>query len=291
MVDLNSDQFPEVKPYFTKGGQGKFFKDPKPVPEHRWPRGYSPERMREVEGRAGYPAGLHISSAVTKRSKAAFAGPAGVAQVKQVIARSTTPAEELRAPGPGQRLKIITGSPGASKNAWASYTHKPALGRRPGEIHLGKDTDANMMGQALLHEMGHYRSHMTGTEHFTGRSPADFGREEAFGDENMLQRWRPDPRDVRRGKAQRMDLAYENRSSFGRTGSGGVAFRAYNKARTTPIQKKPPASYEDASFQPQMLGDVGGSRRTPARAHRVESWAESEGPLHPMQFGKLGSVA
>jgi hypothetical protein len=292
VVNLNPDQFQNPKPYFTKGGQGKFFPDPKPIPEHRWPRGYSPERMREVEGGRDAPPGLSIQSAVTKRSKAAFAGPAGVARVKQVIARSTTPAEELRPTGPGQRLSITTGSPKTGANAWASYTHKPALGRRPGEIHLGKEQDENMMGQALMHEMGHFRSHMEGTPHFTSRAPSDFGKEEAFADENMLQRWRPDPRDVRKGKDERMSLAYERRSSFGRTASGGAAFRAYSKSRTSPSRKEvedrqQAAQNVDASHQPQMLGDVGGGRRTKPTGHRVESWAQPEGPLHPMQFGRL----
>jgi hypothetical protein len=250
--------------------------------------------MREVEGGRDAPPGLSIQSEVTKRSKAAFAGPAGVARVKQVLARSTTPAEELKPTGPGQRLRITSGSARASKNAWASYTHKPSLGRRPGEILLGKDPDENMTGQALLHEMGHFKSHMEGTPHFTSRQPSDFGKEEAYADENMLQRWRPDPRDVRRGKAPRMDLAYENRSAFGRTGSGGVAHRTYLKSRTTPIQRtiadrKYAAESTDAAHQPQMLGDIGGTRRSPATGHRVESWAQVEGALHPLQFGKLGN--
>jgi hypothetical protein len=275
------------------GSQGKLFREPKPVAEHRYQRGYTPERMRAVEGGRDAPSGLSIQSAVTKRSKAAFAGDAGVARIKQVLARSTTPTEEFRPTGPGQRLRITTGSPKVGTSAWASYAHKPALGKRPGEIMTGKDTDENMMGQALMHEMGHYRSHMEGTAHFSGRAPGDFGKEEAFADENMLQRWRPDPRDVRRGKAPRMDLAYESRASFGKSGSGRVAHNAYLKARTTPNQKaiadrKYEAENANASFQPQMLGDVGAieGRRLPS-SHRVESWAQPEGALHPMQFGKL----
>ena len=297
-----STQFSNPQPYFPQkgrdkgpsmGSQGKLFRDPKPVDEHRYQRGYTPERMRAVEGGRDKPPGLSVQSEVTKRSKAAFAGPAGVARIKQVIARSTTPAEELHPTGPGQRLRITSGSARASKNAWASYTHQPSLGKRPGEILLGKDKDENMMGQALMHEMGHYRSHMAGTEHFTSRAPSDFGKEEAFADDNMMSRWRPDPRDARRGKAPRMDLAYETRSSFGRTGSGGTAYRSYLKARQTPIQKaaadrKYAAENADASHQPQMLGDTGGGRYTPATGHRVESWAQAEGTLHPLQFGKLG---
>ena len=302
MVSPENADNAQLRPYFPQkgrdkgpsmGSQGKLFRDAKPTEKHRYQRGYTPERMREVEGGRDAPPGLNIQSAVTKRSKAAFAGPAGEARIKQVIARSTTPAEELRPTGPGQRLRITSGSPKASKNAWASYVHQPMLGRIPGEIHLGKDPDENMTGQALMHEMGHFRSHMAGTEHFTSRTPAGLGKEEAFADENMLQRWRPDPRDVRRDKAPRMDLAYESRSSFGRTGSGGIAHRTYLKSRTTPIQKtaadrKYAAENANASFQPQMLGDVGGTRRTPAREHRVESWAAAEGPLHRLQFGKLG---
>lgn len=292
---LSGQQFTglsDPKPYFTKGGQGKLFKDPKPVDEHRYQRGYTPERMRAVEGGRDKPPGLAIESAVTKRSKAAFAGPAGVARVKQVIARSKTPAEELQPTGPGQRLKIITGSPKTSRTAWASYSHKPALGRRPGEINLGKEKDENMMGQALMHEMGHFRSHMAGTEHFGSQLSSRHGQEEAFADENMLSRWRADPRDVRRGKAPRMDLAYESRNSFGRNVFGMAAHTSYLKSRTTPIQKtvadrKYAAENANAAFQSQMLGDVGGGRHTPPTGHRIEDWAKPEGTLHPMQFGKL----
>jgi hypothetical protein len=255
MVEL-SDQF--GTPHFPHRGspekraqptQGKLFADPKPADAQRYQRGYTPERMAEVRS-----SGMRVESAVKTSKSAEYVGPSGVAQLKQVIARSDTPAPELKG------MHVITASPKVSRDSWANFqTRVDRTGTPvgPGEIHLSKAPDRNMVGQALLHEMGHWKSQKEGTPHNAARDPVGLGQEEAFADDNMLRRWRPDPRDERRGQAPRLGMTYERKGAMGRSASGTRFTKSYLKHRQEPLRtpeedRRHAAMNADASYQPNL---------------------------------------
>jgi hypothetical protein len=302
---VNATQFEgytQPRPYFPQkgrdkgpsmGSQGKLFRDPKPTAEHRYQRGYTPERMAAVREMP-----LKIT---TGDRGGAFSGAVGEHQVREVIARSTTPAEEIRPQFTGDELKIRT-----DRSMRSAGTYQKSRAGGHGTIDLdsgyGKGRgNRERMGQTLMHELGHARSNYEYTEHSELDTRAKLGQEEAYADDNMMKRWRPDPRDVRRGASHTPSPTYEAPDSFkgyqvpaqlSRVTGGKTAHKAYLAARTTPIQrdiriKQTSRQMAAASHQAQMLGDVGGGRHTPPTSHRVESWAQPEGPLHPLQFGRL----
>ena len=240
MPDLNGIQFVDPDPHFTKGGQGKLFSDPKPTDQHRYQRGYTPERMREVRDAPlnvaqetfGDGQGPHIFN------ESPFTGPGAPRRVLETIARSTTPVEELRGKNISH-LYIRTGSttPGTasgvylpdaihiSNNSRTSTALGPIATRHENEIAAGR---------MLLHELGHHRSRLEGRDHASYDTPVRVGKEEAFADENKIERFRPDPRDHRAGRIVPTSNGYESLRAF--KGMGGKTARtAYAKARTTPL--------------------------------------------------------
>lgn len=269
----------EIAPYFTKGGQGKFFRDPKPNDANRWPRGYTPERMSEVrrlpiEVEAGIPGVDSLTGPAGRRT--AFTGPAGARRVLETIARSTTPAEEFthpttpwgteKDPDDLYPLHIRTGVDPLLRGRLgaAAGTFQPGGHSERGLIHVGPHHGQfeEAAAHTLMHEMGHARSKAEHTAAYD--TPTQRGKEEARADDNMLERFRPDPRDVRRGRAARaverpdpMDplrepgaydwnlhnkrqlglrpkAVYESRGAW--EGYGGrVGHQAYLKARQQPL--------------------------------------------------------
>lgn len=251
-MTLNLRQF--GTPYFpgndkTKASQGKLFHDPKPVDEHRYQRGYTPARMAEVRG---------MTLDIQPGEKGPFTGPGAAHRVHEVIARSTTPAHEHVEEYNGDKGLVIRTAATKMGNAAAFYQH-PSYAEPRGSISLGRTNEIGE-GQNLMHELGHYRSSLVDyTEHANPDTPVDRGREEAFADENMMSRWRPDPREVRRFPNPRHHVphpSYEYELAF--KGMGGKkAHKAYLKARTSPIQKdlesaRHAAKNADASFQPNL---------------------------------------
>lgn len=280
-MELNPSQFNPVRatlftpqPYFPQRGadkgpsmgvQGKLFRDPKPVDAVRYPRGYTPERMREVRA-----APLGIVSGPARPGRL-FSGPGGEDQVRQALARSTMPMshvqvqsyyrpERQRDPerqkqaasdNEGFVLHIRSESPEVGRHATGhfaapSWQHYPV---RFGEVHLGRDETPSRTAQTLMHEMGHSRSYSEMTEHSSRETPSKKGQEEAFADDYMMAHFRPDPRELRRAGAKGADSsrstiavpapAYEYEGAFTsqKNYGGKTAHRAYMKARTTPIQK------------------------------------------------------
>lgn len=245
-------------PYFpgndpSKPSQGKLFRDPKPVDEHRYQRGYTPERMREVQGmrlniRPGEPG-------------APFTGPGAERRVREVIARSTTPASEHVEEYNGDKGVIInTGRRMRGMGYVAAFYEHPSYSHPRGAISLGRTNEVDE-AHNLMHELGHYRSALVvGNEHAIPETPEERGKEEAFADDNMVSRFRPDPRDVRRN---RDPLGHVPRPSYeheivwkGAKGMGKKGFKAYNAARTTSIQKtRESRRYADdraSGFQPEL---------------------------------------
>lgn len=298
----------QLSPYFPHRGspakraqptQGKLFQESKPTPEHRYQKGYTPERMRDVRETMPYE--------VYPGQKGHFSGPHGEHQVHQIIARSTTPTGEILEKNPdyskggGFHLPIHTGSrisggrrgQPAAAGAYVNQRNAQGIQGAHGEIHLSGEADTpEREGQTLLHELGHWRSNRLWTPHSYVDTPAQRGKEEAFADENMLTRWRPDPRDVHRGTSQPPSPSYESESAHQGIG-GQKSHTAYLKARKTPLVsqariREAKASYKDAAYQPEMLWDKGGSQDPKATGHGINlNAAKPEGPLHPMQFGKL----
>jgi hypothetical protein len=243
-----------LRPYYPHRGspekraqptQGKLFRDPKPTDEARYPRGYTPERMQEVRG---MPIEIH------EGYEGAFSGPEGPRQVREVIARSTTPAHEL--PHDQGDLQISLGHDMPTAKGAYGYSFR-GIGKIRLDVghHYGVNRwfwNQNQMrqGQTLMHELGHARSDVEKRPHSYPRTQTQLGQEEAFADENMLQRWRPDPRDVRRGESYGPTPSYEHEDTFegltppgakrqtpaGQAGKAAkTAHRAYLKARTTPL--------------------------------------------------------
>jgi len=289
MVDLSS-QF--GSPYFTKGGQGKLFHDPKPTNEHRYQAGYTPDRMAAVQQ-------AHID--VTSGPEGHFGGPVGRHRALGVIARSKTPIRELNdAP-----LKVavkksyeISGDPGGvtAADLWplrinvaqgrvgntglrgqgaaaGNYNGGGVWDR--GEINIGAnhhDTEEHA-GQSLIHELGHYKSAKvddTGHQEWYGRDPAETGREEARADDNMVSRFRPDPRDVRKGKSNPNHPTYEWSGAF--RGMGGQkAHGPYLTARKT-LTKGERSTIRENGFRP--------GKRSEAYTHANDFVTEHDGALH-----------
>lgn len=263
MVDFN-DRRPtrptlfDPKPYFTKGGQGKLFKDPKPVDSARYPRGYSPERMNEVRN-----APLHITH--IGNDDAPFGGPGGERRVHEVVARSTTPMSELAPREEDDGLTIHTG---ADLNAAGDYsrqywgqgrvrigTHRPSTyskGKGWGRADL--HTSEEEGGKTLMHELGHAQSAMAYTKSSYYDTPTQRGKEEALADDNEVKRFRPDPRDVRAGRSKPVAPVYEHEQAH--QGIGGArSHAAYLKARTTPIVQRARANaFKDQGHQPALPG-------------------------------------
>jgi hypothetical protein len=242
-------------------------KQTKPRPSLRYQRGYTPERMNEVRQ---LPIDIEPGEA---SSGAAFTGQGAERHVHEVIARSTTPAREVshplwaygeeKNPDDVWSLKIATGRNLSDIGATGTYSQGSDYGR--GQISLGEQEKEHAAGQSLIHEMGHYRS--ANIEHTNAyETPTQKGKEEARADDNLVERWRPDPRDLRRGsraaaKVERIEgdqekdqvyrkelrglkenaalskpamPVYEHQSAF--QGSGGkVAAKAYTRARRTPF--------------------------------------------------------
>jgi hypothetical protein len=311
VVAVSGTQFAgyvDPKPYFPQkgsdkgpsiGSQGKLFRDAKPTAKHRYQRGYTPERMAQVKA-------MPIKTYTGDRG-GAFSGAAGHQQVREVIARSATPAEEIKPQFTGDTLTIRTG---ASLGSNAGTYAKSKFGGH-GTIDLDRGygskshphENREQAGQTLLHELGHARSNYEYTEHSALDTRAKLGEEEAYADDNMMKRWRPDPRDVRRGRSHAPSPSYESPDAFkgyqvpaqlSRITGGKTAHKAYLAARQTPIQrdirlKQAAGERRAAYFQPQMIRDTGGHSQNPtATGHEINPFYKVEAPLHPMQFGKLG---
>jgi len=304
MVTL-SDQFgaPHFPGNNSKGwSQGKLFKDPKPTDEHRYQRGYTPERMQEVRG-----ARMDIDAGPSQVPDRVRAGPftehGGERHVQEVIARSTTPMHEINVPktpwgsdrDPDDVFPLhinagVTSGMGARGRSFAG-TYKGGGSHERGEIDLAGGALGNHLGneragQTLLHELGHYKSakvEHNDSAHY--RTPSQRGKEEAVADDNEMERWRPDPRDVRAGRSKAPQASYENSGAF--MGMGGQkAHGPYVRARKTlnPMEKEVIKAH---GFRPQGLAKQLAAQKTPA--DRDGSF-EHSGGLFGVSPGRQGDM-
>ncbi len=207
---LSADQFKstappediEIKPYFPGGrGQGKFFKDPKPTPQHRWAQqGFSPERRAEVE--ANMPPIVHspgIEKVLEKRgldkdvpvspNRWAIGAKLRRRLATENIARSTAPAEDLQG-----LYKIRVDDPNTirmnmGEGTAGYYQTEKETGIGP-QITVDPSTVAS---KTLIHEVGHHVSHQDPASGYR-RVAVEQGvmpREEAFADQYMLEHYQP----------------------------------------------------------------------------------------------------
>jgi hypothetical protein len=221
MVELSS-QF--GSPYFPKGGQGKLFHDPKPIDEHRYQRGYTPERMADVEDASWNT--LHGSGQLQ-------------AHFKQSLARSTAPLDAMR----GQVSEVQL-SHGHEKGHHVLGQHETSMGLFTGlggsklSIYHGAggithSTDKNaskseVMGATAIHELGHAHHAHSDVDDFL-KSP---GHREEVADAFATEHYRPDPREVRRGtEAHAEDHSYPAQDSKMKGYRGWAKLNREAKAR------------------------------------------------------------
>ena len=233
-------------PYFTKSGVGKLFADPKPGAEHRYPRGYTPERMADVRGAvpifdANYASGL---LAVGSGLGGVPNSTPAASRVLETIARSTAPMSDFTTMHPNngrqqQRLKVTVNSydPSITSGRLAGFYRGPR--RFPGggvsstgqaHIAAGREDTAT-----VTHELGHHVSTMVEKNpHADYDTPTKRGKEEARADDYAQEHFRADQREKSGTKKRRNDPAYESLGTW--KGLGGKrAHASYLKARTTPI--------------------------------------------------------
>ncbi|WP_020142363.1 hypothetical protein [Terracoccus sp. 273MFTsu3.1] len=146
--------------------------------EKRYPRGYTPERMRAVQS-ATMVEGAQISPNV---------GPymATRHDVLSNLARSSAPVEDMR------KLHVQVGSLTESQEM---AEQGKAGDYRSGGGGWGRARVAlnQIHGDTVIHELGHHVSHTQGTEHSEYALPSQRGREEGFADAYADKHFNPHP--------------------------------------------------------------------------------------------------
>lgn len=222
MPDLSGPQFFDPKPYFTKGGQGKLFRDPKPTTEHRYPRGYTPERHQEVRESLSRPSIQHqLMGDEPNERVSKLSGPPDLQRhFIDTVARSTVPvaavgeqlnkvnlyrrAKSQKSIGTGgttgSRIRVQRGQLGIGHTEVVpgSTVMKVYHGTTMGEQTNPHVSHSEIMSGVIVHELGHV--------HEAAQSPASFlrgakGHLEHYADRFAVQHFRPDPREHKKGKA------------------------------------------------------------------------------------------
>jgi hypothetical protein len=177
--------------------QGTLFSGGERTPESRQPRGYSPQRMADVQGYFGLSTRPHVRLHVDgTREVTNAAQMEQTHQLAQTIARSTVPLDgAVRSP-----LSPATGKPGsetfgpvmnitqnAGHESWAGSYSQPERVRQDysnedsdevhGVINVRPDSVRN---STVIHELGHHADWTGGT--MGGNTPPERGRQEAFAD-------------------------------------------------------------------------------------------------------------
>lgn len=263
----------------TRGRQLTLFPQPKPTDEHRWPRGYTPERMaalRDIrtplfvvrkdsegsisgENNPGHPLATTGAQGAPEHS---FHGPAGYRRVREAIARSGTPIEDFTDKTKARGVSIyVHPAPDPDERA-AGFYRKAMTPHDVSHISLyapRPDTPpeewARQEEETLMHELGHHRSFLAGTDEWgdvvsdlarnapNPRTAQLIGREEARADENVQERYVPHPKDPDRTVSR--ESAYSaGPDGFQRAydlGSmlAGVAHAEYNRFRGRPADHRP----------------------------------------------------
>lgn len=153
-------------------------------PMQRWPRGYTPERQREVDSALPHVFGMQIpprESFNDQTGKFDFEYPQARDVVRTAVSRSTVPVEHL------QGLTRI--GPNVGEGRAGVYW------QRGKDIHLDYNRPRHDVERTLIHEIGHHADNMTKPqpEPGTWREPGDkdHGIAEAVADNYQQKHFRP----------------------------------------------------------------------------------------------------
>lgn len=157
-----------------KGGTPQLFSTKEMLTDRaRYPRGFTPDRLREVQATTR----LNPQREYPPRA-------AAVAGVRNTLARSTASVEQMRG------VKWYAGADMQNHGGAAGLYYgarQPGFGEGNRAILVGKGHEH---GGTPIHELGHHVSEMTGTEHTEYLRPDQQGREEAFAENFAEAHWR-----------------------------------------------------------------------------------------------------
>lgn len=185
-------------------------------PAKRYPRGYTPERMREVTSTVQFPDD-HYSHEVGRDYY-------NRANAMQNVARSTVPASHLE----GLTLKVLP-SKGALIGGGAGVYEDDKRTAKVLQHSSGTAT--------VIHEIGHHVSSKSNADSYGAGTPRERGHEEGFADRYADEHFRLDPSskkkllpDSRRGLTNYEPTGLQTRDRNGRQ-RGGDFTKGYNAAR------------------------------------------------------------
>ena len=264
--------------------QGALF-NVKPTDEHRWPKGYSPERRRDVE--------QWLSVRGPQRDMAGVGVKAH--EIRDALLRSSMPSF----PGMGDRdLSMRVG--GTDEKAAGRYYG----GGNAAQVYTGNaGTTLPEAEMTALHEMGHHYSYVAGTPHALASSrwnPESRGIEEAYADDFMTRHYVPRRTGPRMTPGQHTAAGYESPSTWREdyTESPGISHSAYMGARQTKPEvarqiEEANAEYERQGKRPQhipvrLFGRDVDSRFTDTERDygQWSSWATGGEDLEKIKVGR-----
>lgn len=220
---MDSRDSQQLRPYFTKSGVGKLFKDPKPIAKHRWPRGFTPERKQEVQ--------QALPPIKVDRSRPGRGPHQGeiTSRITEDVARSTMPAEHLTGLGAIGVSSLLRGGTAHGVYRETAVPEKHQYGYVPirkVEMAWGEQNsrrpDAEIIprsreefGSTLIHELGHhvsYTANPNAPQREATRTPSGIsGWEEAKADDYRVQHYRQDPRAARKRPLNIESTTYSGR--------------------------------------------------------------------------------
>lgn len=276
-----------------KGGTPQLFPSaPFLTGRAKYPRGFTPERLREVQ------------SATNLNPQAHYRPRAGaVAGVRDTLAASTAPVEHMRGTGPGSvHWYAGQGVEGIVGDNLGLYNDRGGHG----SAYVAPGQERTL---TVLHELGHHVSHhVEKTEHSAYDEPVKQGTEEAYA-ENYADRHFRD----RRGRAvsasrkseQGVEWTHDGKRG-GPWGGFGPAFKA--KRQESPVVQRdnertaaahermmrpiPPGTKNHVFGQERLLDRTeGGSRAMGSTVKPHPAWnyvyRGEDDPLHDPEQNKL----
>lgn len=206
----------------------------KPTDEHRYQRGYTPQRKREVdkafEGRLfGTPTKeRHFKDAVARSSmsvKPAQKGMYGIAELHEGAKKD--PSSLF-----GRDQSILGTTEGRSAPGDSVIRFDPLrtkvhmfYGAQGNSPRMPKASRSEVFGAAVIHELGHADQHYRHGEETPFMKP---GQRERYADQFMVKHFRSDPREARRGTA--LDAKkFTYPMNFGSGSPAIPGYRGWNK--------------------------------------------------------------
>jgi hypothetical protein len=224
------------------GSQGTLFSGGKSQmnPQRRWPRGYTPERQREIVRSMGYGIVDHTDPAPIDDGRGEIVPSHAERDVRDAILTSSVPASDVK------NLRIhIVGKEGRKYAAEVEADPNVRLsegtrglynnhGRR-GEIDVHHEAGAF----TVLHEVGHHASMLANTQHSNYDTVRQRGEEEGFADSYAEKHLSPTLRTPRVMHPDDSTGLDDYNPSYGQVGSReNEFFDGYHKTR--PMESRVP---------------------------------------------------